>query len=64
MKIKVLLTVLFLSYVPLCLAGNKAEYPNEKIAKFVPLSDTVAPRGYGRPGKSVRFIFFSFSSMQ
>jgi hypothetical protein len=49
MKIKVLLAVLFLSYVPLCLAGNKAEYPNEKIAKFVidKLDVTSLPPGFG-----------------
>jgi hypothetical protein len=49
MKIKVLLAVLFLSYVPLCLAGNKAEYPNEKIAKFVidRLDVTSLPPGFG-----------------
>jgi hypothetical protein len=35
MKRKVLLAVLFLSYVPLGVAGNKAEYPNEKVAEFV-----------------------------
>jgi hypothetical protein len=35
MKSKVLLAVLFLSYVPLSVAGNKAEYPTEKIAEFV-----------------------------
>ena len=48
MKIKVLLAVLFLSYAPLCLAGNKAEYPNEKIAKFVidKLDVTSLPPGF------------------
>ena len=35
MKSKVLLAVLFLSYVPLGVAGNKVEYPNEKMAEFV-----------------------------
>jgi hypothetical protein len=34
-KIKVLLAVVALSYVPLGLAGNKAEYPNQKVAQFV-----------------------------
>jgi hypothetical protein len=34
-KTKVLLAVVALSYVPLGLAGNKAEYPNQKVAKFV-----------------------------
>jgi hypothetical protein len=35
MKTKVLLAVVALSYVPLGVAGNKAEYPNEKVAGFV-----------------------------
>jgi hypothetical protein len=35
MKTKVLLAVVALSYAPLGLAGNKAEYPNEKVAEFV-----------------------------
>ena len=35
MKSKVLLVGLFLSYVPLGVAGNKTEYPKEKIAAFV-----------------------------
>jgi hypothetical protein len=34
-KTKVLLAVVALSYVPLGLAANKAEYPNQKVAKFV-----------------------------
>jgi hypothetical protein len=48
MKSKVLLAVLFLSYVPLSVAGNKAEYPNEKIAKFVidKLDVTSLPPGF------------------
>src|ERR1700692_4454063 len=28
----------------------------EKIAKLVPFFETVAPRGYGLPGRSVRFM--------
>ena len=35
MKTTVLLLVLFLSSVPLGVAGNRAEYPNEKVAEFV-----------------------------
>jgi hypothetical protein len=35
MKSKVLLAVVVLSYAPLGVAGNKAEYPNEKVAEFV-----------------------------
>jgi hypothetical protein len=35
MKIKVLLAVVALSYAPLGVAGNKAEYPTEKVAEFV-----------------------------
>jgi hypothetical protein len=35
MKTKVLLAIMALSYVPLGVAGNKAEYPNEKVAEFV-----------------------------
>src|SRR5713226_3099034 len=35
MKTKVLLAVVALSYAPLGVAGNKAEYPTEKIAEFV-----------------------------
>ena len=48
MKTKVLLAVLFLSYVPLGVAGNKAEYPNEKIAEFVinKLDVTSLPSGF------------------
>ena len=35
MKTKVLLAVVVLSCAPLGVAGNKAEYPNEKVAEFV-----------------------------
>jgi hypothetical protein len=35
MKSKVLLAVVVLSYAQLGAAGNKAEYPNEKVAEFV-----------------------------
>jgi hypothetical protein len=35
MKIKALMAVAVLSYVPLGVAGNKSEYPNEKLAGFV-----------------------------
>jgi hypothetical protein len=35
MKTKVLLAVVALSYAPLGVAGNKTEYPNEKVAEFV-----------------------------
>jgi hypothetical protein len=35
MKTKVLLAVVALSYTPLGVAGNKAEYPSEKVAAFV-----------------------------
>src|SRR5258707_801917 len=35
MKTKVLLAVVALSYAPLGVAGNKAVYPNEKVAEFV-----------------------------
>jgi len=35
MKTKVMLAVLVLSYAPLGVAGNKAEYPSEKVAAFV-----------------------------
>jgi hypothetical protein len=35
MKAKVLLAVVVLSYAPLGVAGNKAEYPTEKVAEFV-----------------------------
>jgi hypothetical protein len=35
MKTKFLLAVLTLSYAPLGIAGNKAEYPTEKVTEFV-----------------------------
>jgi hypothetical protein len=35
MKIKAVLAIVALSYAPLGVAGNKAEYPNEKVAEFV-----------------------------
>jgi hypothetical protein len=35
MKTKVLLAVVALSYAPLGVAGDKAEYPNLKVAEFV-----------------------------
>src|ERR1700686_59713 len=35
MKIKAVLAIAALSYAPLGVAGNKAEYPNEKVAEFV-----------------------------
>jgi hypothetical protein len=35
MKTKVLLAVVALSYAPLGVAGNKPEYPTEKVAEFV-----------------------------
>src|SRR6267154_717196 len=35
MKIKVLLAVVALSYTPIGVVGNKAEYPNQKVAGFV-----------------------------
>jgi hypothetical protein len=34
-KAKVLLAVVALPYAPLGVAGNKAEYPNQKVAEFV-----------------------------
>jgi len=50
MKVKptLLLAVLFLSYVSLCVAGNKAEYPNRKVAQFViaKLDVTSLPSGF------------------
>jgi len=48
MKSKVLLAVLFLSCVPLGVAGNKAEYPHEKVAEFVinKLDVTSLPSGF------------------
>ena len=35
MKIKAVVAIAALSYAPLGVAGNKAEYPNEKMAEFV-----------------------------
>jgi hypothetical protein len=35
MKTKAVLAIVALSYVPLGVAGNKAEYPNERVAEFV-----------------------------
>ena len=35
MKPKSLLAIVALSYAPLAVAGNKAEYPTEKVAEFV-----------------------------
>jgi hypothetical protein len=35
MKTKLLFAVMALSYAPVGLAGNKAEYPNERVAEFV-----------------------------
>jgi hypothetical protein len=35
MKTNVLLAVVALSFAPLGVAGNKAEYPNERVAEFV-----------------------------
>jgi hypothetical protein len=35
MKAKVLLAVVVLSYAPLGMAGNKVEYPSEKVGEFV-----------------------------
>jgi hypothetical protein len=48
MKSRVLLVVLFLSYVPLGVAGYKPEYPHEQIAKFVidKLDVTSLPPGF------------------
>jgi hypothetical protein len=47
-KTTVLLLVLFLSSVPLGVAGNRAEYPNEKVAEFVisKLDVTSLPSGF------------------
>jgi hypothetical protein len=48
MKSTVLLAVLCLSYAPLGVAGNKAEYPNDKVAEFVinKLDVTSLPSGF------------------
>ena len=35
MKVRAMFAVAALSYAPLALAGNKAPYPNEKVAQFV-----------------------------
>jgi hypothetical protein len=35
MKTKAVLAIVALSYAPLGVAGNKAEYPNERVAEFV-----------------------------
>jgi hypothetical protein len=35
MKTKAVLAIVALSYAPLGMAGNKAEYPNERVAEFV-----------------------------
>src|SRR5258708_32943340 len=35
MKTKAVLAIVALSYAPLGVAGNKAEYPNVKVAEFV-----------------------------
>jgi hypothetical protein len=35
MKVQVMLALAALSYAPLGLAGNKAAYPNDKVAQFV-----------------------------
>jgi hypothetical protein len=35
MKTKAVLAIVALFYAPLGMAGNKAEYPNEKVAEFV-----------------------------
>src|SRR6267143_2745307 len=35
MKTKAVLAIVVLSYAPLGVAGNKAEYPNVKVAEFV-----------------------------
>jgi hypothetical protein len=35
MKTKAALAIVALSYAPLGVAGNKAEYPNERVAEFV-----------------------------
>jgi len=52
MKTKVLLAFAALSYAPLGVAGNKAEYPTEKVAEFVieRLDVTSLPPGF-RPKK-------------
>jgi hypothetical protein len=48
MKTKGLLAILILSYVPMGVAGNKTEYPNEKVAEFVinKLDVTSLPSGF------------------
>lgn len=48
MKTKVLLAILFLSYVSPGMARNKTEYPNEKVAEFVinKLDVTSLPSGF------------------
>ena len=52
MKTKVLLAVVTLSYAPLGVAGNKAEYPNEKVAEFViEKLDVTSPPSAFRPKK-------------
>jgi hypothetical protein len=57
MKINVLLAVVALSYPPLGVAGNKAEYPNEKVAEFVieKLDVTSLPSAF-RPKKERRHL--------
>ena len=35
MKTKVLLAIVALSYAPVAVGGNDAEYPSEKVAEFV-----------------------------
>jgi hypothetical protein len=52
MKTKILLAVVAMSYAPLGVAGNKAEYPSEKVGEFVieKLDVTSLPRAF-RPKK-------------
>jgi len=52
MKAKVLLAVVALPYAPLGVAGNKAEYPNQKVAEFViEKLDVTSPPSAFRPKK-------------
>lgn len=65
MKTKAVLAIMALSYAPLGVAGNKAEYPNERVAQFVieKLDVTSLPSAF-RPKKEKgkkTFADFGFS---
>jgi hypothetical protein len=62
MKTKVLLAVVALAYAPLGVAGNKAEYPTEKVAEFVieKLDVTSLPSAFRRKKEKGKKTFADY----